>query len=72
MATELQMPNWDDQHAVFDYFIDLGVAHLELETSEQAKGGRHPSDGMPTKTEQLAAAGISKSWTAVIIMPGVQ
>jgi hypothetical protein len=32
-----------------------------LEKSNQARGGRHPSDGKPTKTEQLIDAGISTS-----------
>jgi hypothetical protein len=39
----------------------IGVLSAELETAEQAKGGRHPTDGKPTKTDQLATAGISTS-----------
>jgi len=41
--------------------IRIGEISRELETAEQAKGGRHPNDGKPTKTEQLAVAGISTS-----------
>jgi hypothetical protein len=33
----------------------------ELEVSKQSKGGRHPIDVTPSKTEQLKQAGLSKS-----------
>jgi hypothetical protein len=38
--------------------IRIGEISRDLEVSEQSKGGRHPKDRNPTKTEQLAEAGI--------------
>ena len=32
-----------------------------MEKSEQARGGRHPSGGKPTKEDQIKASGLSKS-----------
>ena len=39
----------------------IGVLSAELETNERARTDLHPSDGMQSKTDQLAKAGISTS-----------
>src|SRR4030095_13081315 len=39
----------------------IGELSRELGKAEQSKGGRHPTSGKPTKTEQLLDAGISTS-----------
>lgn len=41
--------------------IRIGELSRELEVSDQARGGRRPTSGKPTKTEALAEAGISTS-----------
>jgi hypothetical protein len=41
--------------------LRIGVLSAEMEKHEQAHGGRHPTDGKPTKTKALADAGLSKS-----------
>jgi hypothetical protein len=37
----------------------IGQISKELQKSEQSKGGRHNTSVKPTKTEQLAAAGLN-------------